>query len=151
MISGKGEFLSPCVPSLVLGIRTPKLPLLPLWEKVAGGLTGAGFLGRRLRAFSCFGHQDAQTPPSPLVGEGGRGDEGQKHIRTLRSPVCPRFWQMGVLFPFSWSHPHAGNKHRVGVQPRSAATVRFQTIDAGQDDGVPQDAQSARQDASIVD
>jgi hypothetical protein len=37
-----------------------------------------GFFGKRLRAIFRFSHQDAQTPPSPLVGEGGRGDEGQK-------------------------------------------------------------------------
>jgi hypothetical protein len=35
-------------------------------------------LGRRLRSLSRFGLQDAQTPPSSLVGEGGWGDEGQK-------------------------------------------------------------------------
>jgi hypothetical protein len=33
------EFLaSACVPSSVSAIRTPKLPLLPLWEKGAGGM-----------------------------------------------------------------------------------------------------------------
>ena len=40
-------------------------------------LTGVGFLGKPLRAIFCFRHQDAQNPPSPLVGEGGKGDEGQ--------------------------------------------------------------------------
>jgi len=31
------DFLaSPCVPSPVSAIRTPKLPLLPVWEKGAG-------------------------------------------------------------------------------------------------------------------
>jgi len=34
--------------------------------------------GKRLRSFARFGLQHAQTPPSPLVEEGGRGDEGQK-------------------------------------------------------------------------
>jgi hypothetical protein len=33
------------------------------------------FFGKPLRAISRFSHQDAQTPPSPLVGEGGWGDE----------------------------------------------------------------------------
>jgi hypothetical protein len=33
--------------------------------------------GKPLHSFSRFGLQDAQTPPSPRVGEGGRGDEGQ--------------------------------------------------------------------------
>ena len=36
------------------------------------------FFGKPLRAIYRFRHQDAQTPPSPLVGEGGRGDEGQR-------------------------------------------------------------------------
>ena len=30
--------------------------------------------GKPLHSFSRFGLQDAQTPPSPLVGEGGWGD-----------------------------------------------------------------------------
>ena len=34
--------------------------------------------GKRLRSFARFGLQHAQTPPSPFVEEGGRGDEGQK-------------------------------------------------------------------------
>ncbi len=36
------------------------------------------FFGKPLRAISRFSHQDATPPPSPLVGEGGRGDEGQR-------------------------------------------------------------------------
>ena len=35
-------------------------------------------LRKPLRAISPFRHQDAQTPPSPRVGEGGWEDEGQK-------------------------------------------------------------------------
>jgi hypothetical protein len=38
-----------------------------------------------LRTIVRFRHQDAQTPPSPRVGEGGRGDEGQK-ARECRTP-----------------------------------------------------------------
>ena len=41
-------------------------------------LTGVDFFGKPLRAIARFSHQDAQTPPSPRVGEGGRGDEGQR-------------------------------------------------------------------------
>jgi len=37
-------------------------------------LTGVDFFGKPLRAIARFSHQDAQTPPSPRVGEGGRGD-----------------------------------------------------------------------------
>jgi len=140
------DFLaSPCVPFPVSSLRTPKLPLLPLWEKGVGGMSGMGarasppasprpgyagvslvcafppvnqatlrciikqpedniacriavlrltpagfrrqgkrrshrgrFFGNPLRAISRFRHQNAQNPPSPLVGEGGWGDEGQR-------------------------------------------------------------------------
>jgi hypothetical protein len=51
----------PGVPSLVQGIRMPHLYRV--------------VFGKPLHSFSRFGLQDAQTPPSPLVGEGGRGDE----------------------------------------------------------------------------
>ncbi len=41
-----GGFLgSPCVPSPISGIRKPKLPLLPLWEKGAGGNEGQRRMG----------------------------------------------------------------------------------------------------------
>jgi hypothetical protein len=37
----RGRFLGgACVPYLVLGFRTPKLPLLPSWEKGVGGMRG---------------------------------------------------------------------------------------------------------------
>ncbi len=41
LFTGSGFSESPRVPSLVLGIRTPQLPLRPLWEKGAGGMRGA--------------------------------------------------------------------------------------------------------------
>jgi hypothetical protein len=31
---------SPCISSLALGFRTPRLPLLPVWEKGVGGMRG---------------------------------------------------------------------------------------------------------------
>jgi hypothetical protein len=108
-------------PSPVSGIRTPKRPLLPVWEKGVGGMRGqtctrgrdarapganlrcahlrrippqrrsspAGASTRSGRAsartLSRFRHQDAQTPPSPRVGEGGREDEGANaHTRARR-------------------------------------------------------------------
>jgi hypothetical protein len=39
-LTGGGFWGSPCVPSSVSGIRTPNLPLLPVWEKGAGGMRG---------------------------------------------------------------------------------------------------------------
>ncbi len=56
-----------------------KLPLLPLWEKGEGGmLASVEFSGAPSCCIARFRHQDAQTPPSPLVGEGGREEEGKK-------------------------------------------------------------------------
>ena len=82
-------------PSLVLLIRTPKRPLLPAWEK---GVAHRGrFFGKLLRAIFRFRLQDAPTPPSHLVGEGGWGDEGANvHTRDTRAPganpsVCAPF------------------------------------------------------------
>jgi len=109
------------VPSPVSSIRTPRPPLLPLWEKGVVGMRGkrarerrrekgrqdssrehaarapmmghkvergcpdlAGlrgrFFGKPRRAISRFRQQETQTPPSPLVGEGGWGDEGQQRL-----------------------------------------------------------------------
>ena len=42
---------------------------------------------RRLRSFSRFGLQDAQPPPSPRVGEGGRRDEGAHAHRNARASL----------------------------------------------------------------
>jgi hypothetical protein len=39
-LTGVDFLASACVPSSVSAIRTPKLPLLPLWEKGAGGMRG---------------------------------------------------------------------------------------------------------------
>ena len=45
-LTGVG-FLSPCVPSFVSAIRTPRSPLLPLWEKGVGGMRGKSALESR--------------------------------------------------------------------------------------------------------
>jgi hypothetical protein len=42
LLTGGDVLASPCVPSPVSGIRTPRLPLLPLWEKGVGGMRGNG-------------------------------------------------------------------------------------------------------------
>jgi hypothetical protein len=76
MLTGVDFLASLCVSSTVSGIRTPKLPSSP---RVGLGDAYRGrFFGKPLRVIYRFRHQDAQSPPSPLVGEGGRGDEGQK-------------------------------------------------------------------------
>jgi hypothetical protein len=38
MLTGVDFLASPCVPSPISAIRTPGLPLLPVWEKGAGGM-----------------------------------------------------------------------------------------------------------------
>jgi hypothetical protein len=55
---------SPCVPSPVSAIRTPKLPLLPLWEKGAGGMRGKGARERRTSLIS---------PKNSTLERGGPG------------------------------------------------------------------------------
>ena len=42
-----------------------------------------------LRTIVRFRHQDAQTPPSPRVGEGGGGDEGQKARERSTPRIAP--------------------------------------------------------------
>jgi hypothetical protein len=50
-----------------------------------------GIFGKPLRAIYRFSHQNAQPPPSPLVGEGGRGNEGAKvFLRSLRRKTQQR-------------------------------------------------------------
>jgi hypothetical protein len=50
----------------------------------AGASTRSGRASAR--TLSRFRHQDAQTPPSPRVGEGGRGDEGANAHGNARAP-----------------------------------------------------------------
>ena len=86
----------------------------PLRQPGNGKSLGSGayrdrFFGKLLCSFSRFGLQDAQTPPSPLVGEGGWGDEltgvgfwgspcapsSVSGIRTPKLPLLP-LWEKGV-------------------------------------------------------
>jgi len=52
--------------------------------------TGGGFWGSPCVPISRFRHQDAQPPPSPRVGEGGRGDEGQKARECNKPRIAPK-------------------------------------------------------------
>jgi hypothetical protein len=70
----------------------------------ASPLTAAGFLGKPLRSFARFGLQDAQTPPSPRVGEESRGDEGQTRLQARR----PRSQSLLHLQLPSHQHRHIG-------------------------------------------
>ncbi len=72
-------------------------------------LTGAGFLGKPLRAIFRFRHQDAQPPPSPLVGEGGRGDEGQKARECSKPRIAPDNSTLESPDRGVVAHPHPGD------------------------------------------
>ena len=66
------------MPSPASAIRTPKIPLLPLWEQGAGGmLTGVGFWGSPCVPSFVSGIRMPKIPLLPLWEKGGRGDEGQ--------------------------------------------------------------------------
>jgi hypothetical protein len=91
MLTGVDFLASPCMPSPVSGIRTPKLPLLPSWEK--GQLTGVDFLASPCAPSPVSGIR-TPNPPSPLVGEEGKGDEGQRrtgmqHVAHLSQELYP--------------------------------------------------------------
>jgi hypothetical protein len=49
--------------------QTPPSPLVE--EEDRGDADRGGFFGKPLRSLPRFRHQDAHTPPSPRVGEGG--------------------------------------------------------------------------------
>ena len=73
----------------------PDSPFSPCGRR--GMLTGVGFFGKPLHSFSHSGLQDAQTPPSPLVGEGGRGDEGANAHGNVDLPPSPHHqWQVDL-------------------------------------------------------
>jgi hypothetical protein len=108
-LAGVGFLEDACVPSLVLGFRTPNLPLLPVWEK---GVAHRGrFFGKPLRAISHFSHQDAQPPPSPRVGEGDRGEEGANARGNAANHVShPRTLPLSgdVRVPRRWGNARRG-------------------------------------------
>ena len=86
---GAGLLASPGVPSPVSGSRTPRLPLLPVWEKGAGGMRGKRARERRR--------------------EKGRQESGRRHAaRTLAKDHnlargCPTL--AGVMRQVFWQAP----------------------------------------------
>ena len=67
------------------------------------------FLGKPLRAIFRFRHQDAQTPPSPLVGEGGWGDEGQKARECSKPRIAPDNSTLESPDRVAGAHPHSSD------------------------------------------
>ena len=49
-----------------------------------------GFLGKPLRVIFRSRHQDAQNPPSPRVGEGGRGMRGKDAPECKKPLISPK-------------------------------------------------------------
>ena len=71
----------------------PKSPFSPCGRRSAGGGLQERVFEKHLRAIFCFRRQGAQTPPFPLVGEGGWGEEGQTRLEMQNSTnrlVTPR-------------------------------------------------------------
>jgi hypothetical protein len=62
--------------TLPLSTHAGETPAHPAQISRCARLDTGRLFGQPLRPLSRFRLQDAQTPPSPLVGEGGRGDEG---------------------------------------------------------------------------
>jgi len=73
------------------------------------------FFGKPLRAISRFSHQDAQPPPSPLVGEGGWGDEGERRtgIPASRAKLACAGWRVIIT-----QRPSFRSTLRVSAPPR---------------------------------
>ena len=71
----------------------PNSPFSPCGRRSAGGGLQERVFEKPLCAIFRFRHQDTQTPPFPLVGEGGWGDEGQTRLEMQNSTnrlVTPR-------------------------------------------------------------
>jgi hypothetical protein len=116
VLAGAGWLASPGVPSPVSGSRTPRLPLLPLWEKGAGGDEGATAHGnagaslpgtrplRGARASGAHAGGDARAPGANsgarvLAGAGWLASPGVPSpvsgSRTPRLPLLP-LWEKGA-------------------------------------------------------
>ena len=93
----------PDVPSPVSGIRTPTLPLLPVWEQGARGMRGKGRGQRKgargMRGKSAQGlpgnaghllnHIITQTAQTPDCRSSVRGGSGAHRVRRARSTPVP--------------------------------------------------------------
>jgi hypothetical protein len=79
-----GFFGSPCMSSVLSGIRTPKRPLLPLWGW--GMLTGVGFWGSLCVSSTVSGIRTPRVPLLPLWEKGAGGMRG-KSVRECRTSL----------------------------------------------------------------
>ena len=120
---------SPCVPSPVSAIRTPKLPLLPVWEKGVGGMRGKGARECRTLLISPKNSTLARCGQGECLQGWGFG-QAPAFLRSLRasgrpaSPFSPCgqahrgrfFWQAPACrLPFQPSgRPNSPFQPRVG-------------------------------------
>ena len=91
-----GFLASPCISSLALGFRTPRLPLLPVWEKGDEGQTGAATEWSSLR------DDRVSSAPSPVAGipPGARRRRAHPgHLRFQRQV----FWQAPAFLLSLWA------------------------------------------------
>ena len=103
LLTGADVLASPCVPSPASAIRTPTLPLLPVWEQGARGMRGKGRGQRKgargMRGKSAQGlpgnaghllnHIITQTAQTPDCRSSVRGGSGAHRVRRARSTPVP--------------------------------------------------------------
>ncbi len=128
-LQGGGFWGSPCVPSSVSGIRTPNLPLLPVWEKGAGGMRGK----RRGNA------ANRASRPRTLPLRAITGARAQRDTSSLtawvrgrpRPPGCAGTWVRGRPRPHGAraSRPHGARASRpyAALRPIPGARARRYT------------------------
>jgi hypothetical protein len=111
-----GFFGSPCMSSVLSGIRTPKRPLLPLWGW--GMLTGVDFLASPCVPSAVSG---IRTPKLPLlpVWKKGQGDEGQKRagMQNITHLSQEIYLEQGVTPGLNgrWGNRHAARCTESGI------------------------------------
>ena len=76
-LSGVGFLGGACVPSLVLGFRTPNLPLLPVREKGGGGMRGQTRTGMQHTTHRAQERSPGAGTPAHPGGAGARAAGGQ--------------------------------------------------------------------------
>jgi hypothetical protein len=73
-----------------------------------------------------FRHQDAQTPPSPRVGEGGRGDEGANTHGNARASLPERCARLRRVPPQRRSSPAGASTRSGRASARTLSRFRHQ-------------------------
>jgi hypothetical protein len=88
-----------------------------------GGGSQGWVFWKPLRVIFRSRHQDVQNPPSPLVGEGGRGMRGTSARECRKSLISPKKSTLEVEL-----HVHLRHRGRASVELRIPASSIFHTI-----------------------